>query len=448
MSNDTHSLHSTFSVNKEFSENDTRFLHVTVDVLHTGENLNGSYFKKEVVDSCIESIKNIPILGFIKCDKFSQENDFAGHEYKLVRTENGVEELYNGSCFGVVPESCNPRWVTKVADDGLEREYLQIDALMWEKFSNATNIIHRDYEKAQSMELEVASVEGHDENGLFYFDRFRFEGLCILGDQTLPAMVGANVRIGDGVNFTMSDITDSIRSELNDKFELFNATFAKLANDKSNQGGVENMSNTDLEQVVEEQPVDFEQETVEVAESDAVENKDGAEEEVVEDEVAVVEPEFAEEEAKIADIEADYEKVKSDYNEMTIAFNQLKFEYEAIKADYDEIKPKYDEYVQAEEQRKADELSALKDSKFAEYEEELGESVDFVALKEKKDELTVDEIEKECAVMYVKAFRSNNIKFSKSESGSAVVGVFEDEDSVADGYVSTKYGNIRKHRAI
>ena len=137
MSNDRLSLLSTFSVNNEFSEDDARFLHVTVDVLHTGENLNKSFFSKEVVDECVESIKNVPILGFIKRDKYTNEDDFAGHEYILKRTENGVEEKYAGRCYGVVPESCNPRWTTKVCDDGQEREFLQVDAIMWEKFTDA-----------------------------------------------------------------------------------------------------------------------------------------------------------------------------------------------------------------------------------------------------------------------------------------------------------------------
>ena len=51
MINKTTSLHSTFSVNGEVSNDDTRFLNITIDVLHTGENLNGSIFTKEVVDS-------------------------------------------------------------------------------------------------------------------------------------------------------------------------------------------------------------------------------------------------------------------------------------------------------------------------------------------------------------------------------------------------------------
>lgn len=453
------SLRSVFSIDEEIANDDTRFLRIVIDLMHTGKNLNNSYFEKSVVNECIDSIKNTPVLGFISYDNAVKQSDFNGHEYILTRTENGIEERYIGSCYGVIPESCNPRWVMKMCEDGIEREFLQVDAILWEKFSDATSIIRRDGEKSESMELEVTSIEGYeDEDGIFYFTKFRFDGACILGDKCSPAMLGANVRLSDGVNFTMNDVINGIRSELNDKFELFNATFTSLANDKSNQGGVENMSNTDLEQVVETQSVESESE---VAEFEAVDTEaiecDKEVEEISEDEVEVeteaeaeavsIEPEFSDAEAKIANIEADYEKVKAEYDEMVAAFNQLKSEYEAVKAEYDDIKPKYDEYVQAEAQREMEELDAQKDAKFSEYEDALGENADFIALKEKKGEMSVDDIEKECAVLFWKASRSNQINFSKSSSTSAVVGVLEDGGDIDDGYIHhPKYGNIRRTR--
>lgn len=118
--------------------------------------------------------------------------------------------------------------------------------------------------------------------------------------------------------------------------------------------------------------------------------------------------------------------------------------YSQIKADYDEIKPKYDAYVLAEEQRQIAELDAQKDAKFAEYEDILAENADFVALKERKGDLSVDEIEKECAVIYVKINRANT-NFSKNDSTPAIVGVIDD-GGIDDGYIHTKYGNIPVRR--
>ena len=135
---------------------------------------------------------------------------------------------------------------------------------------------------------------------------------------------------------------------------------------------------------------------------------------------------------KVATAEAD--KATAEADKATAETN-----YSQIKADYDEIKPKYEAYVQAEEQRQADELDAQKEAKFAEYEDVLSENAEFTALKERKNELSVDDIEKECAVLYVKANRTKT-NFSKTVS-TAVVGVMDDGDAT-DGFVNTKYGNI------
>lgn len=499
MQNKTASLYSTFAINGEFSSNDTRFLSVTVDVMHTGVNLNKSCFDKDVVDACVDTIKNTPVLGFIKYDNSAGEYDFKGHEYAIKRTEDGVEQIYIGHAYGVIPESCNPRWYTKVCDDGKEREFLQVDALLWEKFTDATNIVRRDIEKPESMELEVSSIEGYeDDDGIFHFESFRFDGACLLGENAVPAMTGANVRVNEDVNFSMSDFTNSVRSELNEKIELFNIAFAKFANgDNNNQGGVNDMTkensvneNVDFSQTVLEQFQDVaaivsQYETVVDRWGDSVPRFYLAD--IQDDEIIAVdtkenyhyygfpfsingdkpEIDFAcggkrkkvryenyEEGAAqpegmfdfgehIANIE---EHASSKVSDIEQSKSEVEAEYAQVKADYDEMKPKYDEYVQAEAQREADELNAQKDAKFAEYEDVLGENADFMALKEKKGEMSVDDIDKECAVMFVKASRANNVNFSKNEPASAVVGVFEDTNNVDDGYVHTKYGNIRKHR--
>ena len=201
------------------------------------------------------------------------------------------------------------------------------------------------------------------------------------------------------------------------------------------------MSDTEnMEQVVDNKAVDFEQVTVETEVVDTVVS------EVEDSAVVEFETESAETETEIADVNVDYEKVKADYEEMTTAFNQLKEEYETIKTEYEAIKPKYDEYVRAEEQRIADEINAQKDAKFAEYEDVLSESAEFAALKEKKDEMSVSDIEKECAVMFVKAARAR-MNFSKPANTSALNIVSDESElSEAEGYVNTKYGLVKRGR--
>lgn len=488
----TASLHATFSVNGEMSDKDTRFLSVTVDVMNVGENLNGSYFSKEVVDENIDTIKNTPILGFIEYDKYTADNDFAGHEYTIKRTVNGYEKVYVGKALGVVPESCNPRWMMKTLESGEEVETLQVDALMWEKFNDATSIMRRDSEKGQSMELDINSIDGYDdeEDGLFHFTKFSFDGCCLLGDGHNPAMPGANISVNE-VNFSMDEFEKSIRSELNNKF----AAFTKLLDENNVQGGVGNMPNSDFAQTVMQQFEDIAQivrshETftdswgyecarfyaadIQDSEVIVVDCKDNYhyygvpfsidgdkpvmdfacakrkkvtysdyEEGTVAPEgafdfgmhISEIEKVFSEKadeaDGKIAEVESAKEKIEEDF--------------ESIKSELEEIKPKYEELFAADEKRKTDELNAEKDAKFDEYEDSLSEVAEFAALKEKKDELSVDDIEKECAVLYVRQNRAKS-NFSKSDNGYAAVEIIDDEDDAMDGYVNTKYGYIKVGR--
>lgn len=487
------SLHSTFSVNGEVSDDDTRFLNITIDVLHTGKNLNDSVFEKNVVDACVDSIKNTPVLGFIKYDKVAHESDFKGHEHILTKTENGIEEKYIGSAYGVIPETCNPRWITKMCSDGQEREFLQVDALLWEKFSDSTDIVSRDSEKAQSMELEVSSVEGYeDDDGAFHFEKFRFDGCCMLGESVMPAMIDANVKLKES-EFSIDEFTKAVQRELNDKF----TTFTKLVNEKNEQGGVSNMpkSNTDFAQTVVEQFNDI---CLMVSEFATMQNRWGdvmprfSAIDVQDDQVIAVDrqdgcryygfkftvngdkPEIDfdsktrkkiiysdyEDDAPVLEGAFDFGKYISEIED--VAFEKVsdaeakiteeaeakaKFEadYNSVKTELDDIKPKYDEFVAADEKRKAEEIASQKDAKFAEYDDVLSDNAEFEALKEKSAEMSVDEIEKECAVLYVRESRAKS-NFSAQGSSVATIGVIEDEDenSVPDGYVHTKkYGNIK-----
>ena len=478
--NNVKSLPVQFTVSKEYVDNDTRFLQVEIDVLHTGLNFNNSIFDKEVVDKCVESIKNTPILGFIEYNIDNKENDFKGHEYILTRTNNGIEEKYVGSCYGVIPESCNARWIKKTSDDMQERDYLRVDGLLWTKFDDSTSIFNRDTEKAQSMELEVSSVEGfEDENGIFHFQNFRFDGCCILGKDVEPAMINSTISL----NFTVKDFVQEIQNEL--------MNFTKLQNKENNQGGNTTMANTDFSQtvlemfsdvsnVVKNQEVivdrwgdsvprfylqDIQDNEVIVVDrndnynyygysfvvnGDKVEidftngNRKKIRYEDYEDNATVSNNGFSFGE-HIAEIESSAFSKVDEANAKVTAIEQEKVDvetnYTQIKADYDEIKPKYDEFVKAEQDRIEAELDAQKSAEFAKYEVILADSDEFVALKDKKAELSLKEIESECAIMYArKSLAQHN--FSKKTTTNTL-DIIPDISDETEGFVSTKYGNIR-----
>lgn len=488
MQNENISLPISFSVNSEISDKDNRFINVTIDVLHTGLNFNGSIFDKEVVDANIDTIKNTPILGFISEDSYNGK-DFNGHEYIITKTDkNGVTRKYIGSAYGVVPESCNPRWITKMCDDGQEREFLQVDGLLWTKFKDSAEIMLRDIEKPHSMELFPDNIEGYEnDDGNFVFTGFNFDGCCILGSTKDPAMINSTVE----VQFTMSDFVKSIQSELNDKF----TTFTKMVNEKTNQGGIEIMEKTDFTQTVLQQFEDIstmvrEHETVHDRWGDSIPRYYAVD--VQENEVIVVDREngynyfgftftingdkpeidFAsgkrkklryedyedgssiegafdfgghianiEENAfaKVEEANAKVSEAEVKVSEFESAKNEIEEKFNQINAEFEEMKPKYEDFVHAEQARIEAELDAQKDAEFAKYETILADDVNFAALKEKKAEMTVREIESECAILFARKNLANG-NFSKSDNGIMTAGLVDNSEK--EGFVSTKYGYI------
>ena len=103
------------------------------------------------------------------------------------------------------------------------------------------------------------------------------------------------------------------------------------------------------------------------------------------------------------------------------------------------MKPKYEDFVRAEQARIDAELDAQKDAEFAKYESVLADDVNFTALKEKKSEMTLKEIESECAIMYARKNLAQS-NFSKSNDGVMTAGLID--NGCKDGFVETKYGYI------
>ncbi len=503
----------TFEVQNEVSNHDTRFINCTIDVLHTGTNFNGSVFSKEVVEENLDTIKNTPILGFIRRMP-DGEYDFKGHEYIITKDENGIRRKNIGSVYGVIPETCNPRWFKKTLDSGEEVEVLQVDALLWSKLEDSVDIMMRDIEKAQSMELCPDNIEGYEdsETGLFHFTKFSFDGCTILGEGVAPAMQDANIT----VNFTMSDFIENIQSELINKYSAFtklmndtiNQTFTEsnLVNEKTN-GGVEIMENTDFTQTLLSQ---FEDISAQVRQHETFTDRWGYEcaryyaVDIQENEVIVVDAKnnynyfglsftmngdkaeinfesakrkklryedyeegssiegvfdfgkhieeiennaFAKvEEANVKTSEAENKVVEFEakVSEFETAKNEIEEKYNQINAEFEEMKPKYEEFVQAEQARIEAELDAQKDEELAKYEAVLADDANFAALKEKKSEMTVKEIESECAIMYARKNLAN-VNFSKNDNGIMTAGLIQDNEK--EGFVySKRYGYVPTKR--
>lgn len=202
-----------FTKKGEYESSDFRFIDVCIDVMHTGANLNKTSFTKDTINKAVPSIANMPILGYVVNELDDEEKDFKGHEHELRITDTDIKYLYAGQAYGVIPESCNPRWIIKDDGTGTEREYLRVDGLIWTKFGDPVDIFARDVTKNHSVELTdmVCGVKGDD--GITPVSSFKFDGCCILSTtdpKIQPAMTGSCVT----ANFSVDDITSQIRERL------------------------------------------------------------------------------------------------------------------------------------------------------------------------------------------------------------------------------------------
>jgi hypothetical protein len=489
----------TFEKVKDFEAADDRFTKVKIWLMHLGKNLNNSAFEKSVVDKAIPTLEYIPIMGFIELND-DNEKDFSDHRYIITKDDKGVRRKYMGTPYGVIKSSDdnNAHYEERLCEDGETRTFLVTEGIIWNVLEDGAEIFHRDLVKSQSMELYEKSIDGYeDDDGIFHFTEFSFRAACVLGDDVTPAMTGSTVE----VQFTLSDFVKDIQCELNDKYTTF-TKLTEVVNEQTN-GGVEIMDNTDFTQTLLSQfedisaqvrqhetftdrwgyecaryyAVDIQENEVIVVDAknnynyfglsftmsgdkaeinfesakrkklryeDYVEGSsiEGAFdfgkhiEEIENNAFAKVE----EANTKASDAETKAAEFEAKVSEFETAKNEIEEKYNQVNAEFEEMKPKYEDFVRAEQARIDAELDAQKDAEFAKYETILADDVNFAALKERKSELTVKEIEAECSILYTRKNLAN-ANFSNNNGGVMTAGIISD-NGVREGFVETKWGYI------
>ena len=478
-----------FDVVESVGEKDARFTRVKVWLMHTGVNQNRTAFDKEAIENALPSLSNIPICGFIEEDK-EGDKDFTGHKYRIVYDNGEYRRVYIGSAYGVIPERNNAHFEERVCDDGETREFLVVDGIVWNQFEDSADILNRDKIKGHSMELFTGGedpFDGYlDEDGIFHFTRFAFRAACILGDNAEPAMMNSTIEV---VDFSVSDFVKAIQEEINDKYAMFEKAEREPSKEETmeTEGGP-TMPKVDYTQTMLEQ---WDEICDLVREAQKMRDAWGDEVpryyplDVYENEVIVCDggdlwhyvgfPFTTEGDKVVIDFEAgkrkkitysDYEdsddttlegafdfeayvakiteSAQAKIEEANAAKDEAVSNYEAAKAEYEELKPKYDAYEKAEQDRIAKAIEDQKKAQFSKYEAALSDDADFTALKEQMADLTVEEIESKCAVMFAnKTLNATN--YSKADTQQPMSVGVEDDNAIPDGYVySERYGLIRK----
>ena len=169
-------------------EGDSNLMKVKITVMHDGINYNGSKFTLQDMKRAEESVKNIPILGYVLRDTDGNLDDFDGHnmETRIKDSDKGfeIETYYLEKPIGVVPESCNPRYEEI---DGLN--HLIVDGYIWKSYSNGSyKLIENSSFKGVSMEIEVLDGNWNELENVYDITDYRYTGITVLGDMVEPAM--------------------------------------------------------------------------------------------------------------------------------------------------------------------------------------------------------------------------------------------------------------------
>ena len=148
-------------------------------IFYKGGNRNGTYITDEFAEKLISSLPYAPVKGIYD----SMEQDF---------TDHGTQR-YQGRIYGVVPVENNFAWEKHLDKDGVEREYACTDVLLYTAIyqKEALDIV----DCAQSMELFADAIEGDWQyiggKKYFVFTDGCFLGLQALGEEFEPCFEGA-----------------------------------------------------------------------------------------------------------------------------------------------------------------------------------------------------------------------------------------------------------------
>lgn len=167
---------------KDESFQHPEFSKVKVFIGTYGLNRNNSNIDRDAFERASNSIFNTPLIG-----EYSESiEDFKGHGGKIEITDEGIKYIQTTRPYGVIPESCNPRW--EMTED--KKEYYVCDAIIWtERYEESKKVLENNCN--QSMEINLVNFE--IKNGVTNIKDFTFSALCILGEDTEPCFESAKI---------------------------------------------------------------------------------------------------------------------------------------------------------------------------------------------------------------------------------------------------------------
>lgn len=346
-----------------------------------------------------------------------------------------------------------------------------------------------------------------DEDNIFHFTKITFRGACILGNRVEPAMINSTIEVQNEITNFAKAIQMEIADKMEEFSKVCDFQKNKTTEKRSDKEGMSKTgkTNTDFsltgtqlietlrkivynhekvfdrwgDEISKYYFVDTQDNTVIVSDREGTlfgypYKVDGDKVEVdfsQEKKMKVTFVEFQDgdetngmtnfqaeidnamdiadkEKEKNTEFEKKIEKIeenhKKELEEEKKNFSKVENDYKELKADYDKIKPKYDDFCKKEQEAMKEAIAEQKKALFTKFDSHLSDIADYAKLKEDKENLSVEEIESKCSVMYAKKELNKTTDFSK-KGGSDGLDLPED-NTEDDSVVLTKYGYISVNR--
>lgn len=253
-------------------------LYTQIKAFHDLTNNNLSHIKTDVFKEKAMSLKDRPIMADIVDtgevdDDGNPIMDFSGHSMSY--DEDKDKFIYKEIPVG---HFVNPENIRIEYDDNYERNFAISDAVIYEEYTEACEILKRRHEVDCSVELVIRSMSWNNTDKVLVLNDFYVQGCTLLGEGVLPGMSGSKVQLKDfseESNSLFYSINSDISSKLIDTLDNLNNTLSSLnINNENNKLFKE--SGEEVEQNVNKE-FDVENEVNEVIETE----ENNANEEVV-----------------------------------------------------------------------------------------------------------------------------------------------------------------------
>ena len=339
-------------------------LKVKLSIQHDGANKNGTKFSIDNIRKAESTLRNIPILAYIKRDENGEAQDFDQHNMiqKVVETNDGYDLVttYLERPIGVIPTE------TEITYEELNgRTYLCATGYVWKRYANeGFDILMQSDQKGTSMEIEIHEGRKDKEDGLYDIINYSFLGVTCLGDDVESGMYDTTI--------TKYAASKSYKRELEDIYkEIFTLENGKEeVMSEEVKETVEVIETAEIKEevvVVEEQPVVVEEQSIIEEVEEVVEDK----EETIEDKIVEEIP-----------TETKVEEVTEIVEETTEITEEVK-EEEVIETETNETGYSLDELVEKLGAKEMEVESLI--AKISAYEEELNSLREFKAVKDREE---------------------------------------------------------------